>query len=197
MAKITLENGMVLEGTPEELVELAKGFDEEGKPVSEEIEVGDYVKVIDADYRMMRGFKNGDIAEVLFNHHGKTDKDYRLKKVNTGTLGYVPKAGGYVVRANEKEVTAIKEEIEAEEVQRKLEAKWSKIGRKANEYKKGDIVRIVDNGSSKLKVGDIGTVSFADTDDTLTVDTREVKTQNWVGVSKIELITPVEARFDR
>jgi hypothetical protein len=72
-----------------------------------------------------------------------------------------------------------------------VEAKWAKIGREPNEFKKGDIVR-VDNpcGAAPLKKGDLVEVKYDSSHkgSVLVVD-------SWA-VSVGELVTPVEARFD-
>lgn len=194
MAKIILENGTVVEGTPEEIAAVFAEMEKQQakvEPEAEALKVGDYVKVINADYRSMRGFKNGDIAEILFNPHGKNDEDYRLNKVNSGNLGYVPKVGGYVVRATEEEVAATRTEV-----------KWAKIDRKVDEYKKGDIVRVLEDNAngSEHKGGDIGEIVTDGNecvDKAFRVKTPRIDFVNWVRPRDIELITPVEARFDR
>jgi hypothetical protein len=69
--------------------------------------------------------------------------------------------------------------------------KWSKIGRKPNEFKIGDIVRVDNPCGSPLKKGDLAKVTYDSTHMSRVIVTDE----KW-GVSVSELITPVEARFD-
>lgn len=79
-------------------------------------------------------------------------------------------------------------EIERQQVE---EAKWAKIGRKVGEYKKGDIARVVDNQcAGRVANGDIIEV-LKQASGGFIVDTVHGY------FLKVELITPVEARFDR
>jgi hypothetical protein len=101
MAKITLENGMVLEGTPEELVELSKGFEAEEKPVYIEepkpvpFEVGDYVKVAGNAVFI----KVGDIAKItnVGGHY-----DFIITRLSDGKRE--PIDTDYIVKATEEEI---------------------------------------------------------------------------------------------
>jgi transcription elongation factor len=84
----------------------------------------------------------------------------------------------------------VKENTEAE--------KWAKIGRGPNEFKEGDVVRVLNGEYSDLSDGDIGEIAQIDNDDVpYRVNTSEVTDSNWLCAEDIELITPVEARFDR
>jgi len=78
---------------------------------------------------------------------------------------------------------------------RKVEDKWSKIGRKFNEFKSGDIVRVTDTTFGH-RVGTIGELvpapEFSGTE--VGVFANGIKKSH---IGQIELITPVEARFDR
>jgi hypothetical protein len=67
-----------------------------------------------------------------------------------------------------------------------------KIGRKPNEFKKGDIVRVKNPCGSPLKEGDLVEVAF----ESKIKYSVMVTDEGWA-VSVSELITPVEARFDR
>lgn len=338
MAKITLENGMVLEGTPEELVELAKGFEAEEKPFEvgdyvkvtgdtrlKDISVGSYAKVIsdlddddeyqielidesDYDYAQAHviekvseeeatkeefeadnkpkeeAFKIGDYVKIVGDRtgycsfgygdvvkvvgldgwHGDSDRlicedteghqqsierddvvkvtekeiaeatkpktkfkvgDYvKAVKSNSGHVGKIfvvthvfdhPETYNgitYTFAAksvddrethtgfsnDDRSVLATEEEV----AKAKAEVKWSKIVRKVDEYKKGDIVRVLEDNAngSEHKGGDIGEiVTDGDefSDGAFRVKTPRIDFVNWVRPRDIELITPVEARFDR
>ncbi|WP_205754557.1 hypothetical protein [Bacillus amyloliquefaciens] len=82
-------------------------------------------------------------------------------------------------------------EEEAAEIERKQaeEAKWTKIGRKVGEYKKGDVVQLSDH-NRKLGVMDYIGVHFYGV---------ELPNGDYARPDKdrVTLITPVEARFDR
>lgn len=76
------------------------------------------------------------------------------------------------------------------------EAKWAAIGRKVNEYKAGDLVKCV--GLAKFKTG-VGEIVAED----IPLKRYKVRYENPVynacyeGVGLIELLAPVEQRFDR
>ncbi|MEY8188616.1 hypothetical protein AB4X15_02935 [Peribacillus simplex] len=79
------------------------------------------------------------------------------------------------------------------------EVKFAKIGRKPNEFKKGDIVRVADNyklGSAR-KAGDIDEIKKGpDSGGWMHVGDEVDGIGAWIPQEYIELITPVEARFD-
>lgn len=81
--------------------------------------------------------------------------------------------------------------------------KWSKLGRKKDEFKKGDIVSVMEDNVmySRNKAGDIGIISEVDTG-TLPyrVDVaarREDSAGGWHSNESIKLVVPVEHRFDK
>jgi hypothetical protein len=83
----------------------------------------------------------------------------------------------------------------AEEIEKADEAaRWARIGRKPGEFKKGDIVRVLkDNphGSEKRK-GDIDEITYYDNNESFCVG----EGAGWMGYEDVELIVPVEQRFD-
>jgi hypothetical protein len=92
------------------------------------------------------------------------------------------------------------EEIEqgkAEADKHIIERKWAKIGRKPNEFKKGDILRITedDPSCSGHKKGDIGEIIQYDSADSVRVSGGNGG--GWLDpTTQAELIVPVESRFD-
>ncbi|MBT0952046.1 hypothetical protein KJK38_00170 [Bacillus velezensis] len=133
----------------------------------------------------LKGFENGKIYEVSDNNfdHPRRGKRIRIE-------------GGDCLRgsgcATPDQLEILSEE-EAAEIERKQaeEAKWAKIGRKIGEYKKGDIARVVDNKcAGRVANGDIIEVLKQASGGSV-VDTVHGF------FLKVELITPVEARFDR
>ncbi|WED89386.1 hypothetical protein PXG99_09975 [Bacillus velezensis] len=131
------------------------------------------------------GFKNGKIYEVSDNNfdHPRRGKRIRIE-------------GGDCFRgsgcATPDQLEILTEE-EVAEIERKQaeEAKWAKIGRKVGEYKRGDIARVVDNKcAGRVANGDIIEVLKQASGGSV-VDTVHGY------FLKVELITPVEARFDR
>jgi hypothetical protein len=73
--------------------------------------------------------------------------------------------------------------------------KWEKIGRKPNEFKKGDIVRVIVSGI--YEKGTIGIITEVISIDHYRVEATGKKRGNWHFYGGVELVTPVEARFDR
>ncbi|WP_439931109.1 hypothetical protein ACSTTP_06965 [Bacillus velezensis] len=130
------------------------------------------------------GFTDGNIYEV-------SDNAYNHRR---GTLIRIE--GGDCFRgsgfAAPDQLEILTEEKAAEiERQQAEEAKWAKIGRKVGEYKKGDIARVVDNKcAGRVADGDIIEVLKQASGGSV-VDTVHGY------FLKVELITPVEARFDR
>lgn len=86
------------------------------------------------------------------------------------------------------------EKVDAAEAQET--AKWAEIGRKVGEYKVGDFVRITANTNSSVNpVGSVGAVTYVSGTD-IRVDTGHGEWRNWTKPCEMELIAPVEQRFD-
>lgn len=124
---------------------------------------GDYAK-LKTNRGALRGFSAGDIVKLHDNSVGASDFDVRKPD---GSRGFTD--ADNLEPVEEKDV------------------KWTKIGRKLNEFKKGDIVTPSDTYSPEFTVlaeSEIrsGSVGF---------ETRSVS------ISSVDLVAPVEARFDR
>ncbi|MEB3692759.1 hypothetical protein VDJ78_00430 [Bacillus amyloliquefaciens] len=132
----------------------------------------------------LNGFENGKIYEVSDNSVVCVE-GRRIRLEGGDCLG----GFGY---ATPDQLEILTEEEAAEiERQQAEEAKWAKIGRKVGEYKKGDIARVVDNKcAGRVANGDIIEVLKQASGGSV-VDTVHGY------FLKVELITPVEARFDR
>lgn len=151
-----------------------------GKP--ETFEVGDKVRVsVEGSPRHGWGrVRNGDTGEVVDVTSRKVVVDF-------------PKQSGW--NALPSELKKVGEEVEEID-------KWAEIGRKPNEFKEGDIVRVLSkyHSNSRNLPGDIGEVvslnwagAFVDVVGRNTADANG----NHHVVKNLELITPVEQRFDR
>ncbi|WP_205689360.1 hypothetical protein [Bacillus paralicheniformis] len=133
------------------------------------------------DVYPLHGFKDGGIYSVCAKKSDREDgKNIVLEFLNGYGCGY----------ATPDQLELLSEEDAAE-----IE-KWAAIGREVGEYKVGDIVRVINSGVSKLIVGDIGPISEID-ENCAQVSARNLTEANWVVFKRIELIAPVEARFDR
>lgn len=186
MAKITID-GISYEGTVEELKEIFEmvGVEfPEVKKTEEPLKVGNYAKLVSANYSTLRGFNKGDIVEIIVNPHGENDEDYKVRSVVSNHLGYVLKSGEYIISATDEEV------VEAEAKSAESE-KWAKIGRKPNEFKKGDIVKVKNPCGAPLNAGDLVEVKY----NSKSAHSVNVTAKGWA-VTISEIITPVEARFD-
>jgi hypothetical protein len=170
MAKITLADGMVIEGTIEELKQMGVKFPvEEAEP----LKVGDYVKVVAAESSVA---KNGDIFKIthvngVFPFEGQRIGDFAEEQFYDREI----------VRATDEEVAEAKAKLAEEE----NVAKWAKIGRKPNEFKEGDFVKYKKCFAEVTRVG---------------IYDMSIEAPNGIIPVAFEsaiLITPGEARFDR
>ena len=185
MAKVTM-NDMVFEGTPEEIAVLFAEMEKrqaKDEPEVEEVtyNVGDYVKII-AD-ECGHGFDIGQIVIVTeLDYDGKSVYEAESLDGDDWCID-----NEEIVLATEEEIAAAKAEIKAN----KTEEKWAEISRKPNNYKVGDIVRAT-TGYAGIKEGDIGEIVGDPSSQCPLVEANGERRFVFV-----ELITPVEARFDR
>lgn len=156
------------------------------EPVAQPLKVGDYAKVICEKHG--HEFSIGDIVELAGDGH---NPNFMALRVTVSEEWYV--ANEEIVRATDEEVAEAKAQAE----QAAVEAKWAKIGRKPGEFKKGDIVRVVNGEGSTVKEGEIGEVGEMMGCGLFRVNTAHASQGNYQRVKDIELITPVESRFDR
>jgi hypothetical protein len=152
----------------------------------EPLRVGDYAKVVDTttingEYRS--NIEVGEIMRITEVDH--TSAPYSAEKLDGSDYEWFRE--GTLVKATDEEVAKAKRK-KAENVEAK---KWSKIGRKPNEFKEGDIVRVDLPCGSPLKQGDLVEVIHASSNKISVYVTEK----DWA-VSVTGLITPVEARFD-
>ncbi|RWQ72521.1 hypothetical protein [Bacillus cereus] len=106
-----------------------------------------------------------------------------------------------------EETEHITREAEEEKKAKAERDKWAAIGRKVGEIKDGDVVRVIDKDNTRLNVGDIGVVAESydyvkeredKQEDSVAfrVNTSNCEYVNWLDVANVELIVPVEQRFD-
>ena len=148
----------------------------EAEPKPERLKVGDYAKVVRNE--------SGHYAEideiVLVKRDDKDFEPFHCEKLNGNEAGIFYE--DELVRATDEEVAEAKRAA----AERK---KWAAIGREVDEYKRGDMVRYLDDREicEVVAVGEDGRVKVA-------TQNHGNCTENQ---SSIELIAPVEARFDR
>ncbi|KUP31106.1 hypothetical protein AU387_15725 [Bacillus halotolerans] len=153
----------------------------EAEPKPYRLKVGDYAKVV----KRIRDH-SAEIGEiVIVKMDDKIEIPYKCDKLNGERSGWFYE--DELVRATDKEVAEAKR-VAAEAAEHK---KWAEIGREVGEYKKGDIARVVDNQcAGHVSNGDIIEVLRQDSSGSVLDTVHEY-------YLRVELITPVEARFDR
>ncbi|MCC2134089.1 MULTISPECIES: hypothetical protein [Bacillus] len=149
------------------------------EPKPERLKVGDYAKVVRNE--------SGHYAEideiVLVKRDDKDFAPFHCEKLNGNEAGIFYE--DELVRATDEEVAEAKrKQAEVKECKR-----WAAIGREVGKYRVGDIVQYLYDGEicEVVAVGEDGRVKVA-------TQNHGNCTENQ---SSIELIAPVEARFDR
>ncbi|MGN4664772.1 hypothetical protein ACTFRP_02560 [Bacillus cereus group sp. MYBK234-1] len=148
--------------------------------------------------------KEGDFARIIANtssHRFEIGTVVKLKSESgtSFTAYYLDESDfGGVYRKDLKPLTKeetehITSEAEEEEKAKAERAKWTAIGRKVGEIKKGDIVRTISHCGSVNPVGTIGVAYGDSTVDSCSTVALAGDSGNW---SSVELIVPVEQRFD-
>jgi hypothetical protein len=138
MAKITLKDGSIIEGTIEELKQMGVKFPVEEEPVV--LKVGDYILTLcDSKFGFMRQGTVGVITDTDIEF----DDEYSVIVNKLNLHGkYISDDGALfrlqdLAKASEKEVAEAKRQLEEND----LSEKWAKIGRKPNEFKVGDAIQ--------------------------------------------------------
>lgn len=162
---------------PTELTKVSAGEAQPKPDPRSQFAKGDKVRLI-AKADRLNGYAVGKIYEVKDPFSG-TD---RVQITGGGQQHGYPKAHE-LEKVTEADVKAAAEE-----------AKWTAIGRKVGEYKNGDLVRFTeDTGAGGYPEGTIAEIR-----DLYEEDFRFGENGKYMGdTSWIELVTPVEARFDR
>ncbi|MCY8348079.1 hypothetical protein MOC74_21990 [Bacillus haynesii] len=151
------------------------------EPKPERLKVGDYAKVV----VKISGHLACEGDVVVIKEDDKDFQPFLCEDLNGGRLGYFYERE--LVRATDEEVAEAKRK-QAEEGERK---RWAAIGRKVGEYKAGDVFR---NPS-----GDLFEIKQIDESSSFPiVFIRPTGCEDGYKYdAAIELVTPVEARFDR
>jgi hypothetical protein len=145
-------------------------------------EVGDYVKVVGGISCHI-----GKIAKIECIFDGRAEFSEVIND-NQHPISGSPLE--YLVKLTAEEVAQVKEEI-----------RWAKIGRKPGEFKKGDIVRVIEYDGFLYNGHEYGLIGEVEYDETI----NDPKVDGGVSVvingrslfNYVELICPVEHRFDR
>ncbi|MCU4813972.1 hypothetical protein [Bacillus cereus] len=148
--------------------------------------------------------KEGDFARIIANtssHRFEIGTVVKLKSESgtSFTAYYLDESDFWgVYRKDLKPLTKeetehITREAEEEKKAKAERAKWAAIGREVGEIKKGDIVRTISHCGSVNPVGTIGVAHGDSTVDSCSTVALAGDSGNW---SSVELIVPVEQRFD-
>lgn len=136
----------------------------------------------------------GDIVKITEDDRGNIP--FRCDVITgKGAGDYFWAQESDIVLATEDEVAAAKEA----EAKRSIEAKWAKIDRKVDEYKVGDIVAYDDPVLFMNEgIGEVIVDSECYRGPKIgAIDYRGALEEYFLPTSRLTLITPVEARFDR
>lgn len=140
------------------------------------LKVGDCAKVVGRTYL-------GDIAAgtvVKITKEADEDGDYKIVLLDESNYDYAQASSLEKVDADKAAIID----------------KWAKIGREVDEYKEGDVVRVLDVKKSfafDLSRGEINVITKFCDNDSFQVGSGS----GWVGASQVELVAPVESRVDR
>ncbi|MEK4770972.1 hypothetical protein MKY31_10890 [Bacillus sp. FSL M8-0139] len=148
--------------------------------------------------------KEGDFARIIANtssHRFENGTVVKLKSESgtSFTAYYLDESDFWGVyrkdleRLTKEETEHITREAEEEKKAKAERAKWAAIGREVGEIKKGDIVRTISHCGSVNPVGTIGVAHGDSTVDSCSTVALAGDSGNW---SSVELIVPVEQRFD-
>lgn len=152
------------------------------------LKVGDYAKVVDEIHG--HNFAIGSIITLT-----SLDEDGAFKAADlSGSQSWYVESPE-LAPATDEEVAEAKRQAEKGEADRTLSAKFAEIGRNPGEFKAGDIVRVKDTlMTTFLTVDQIAEVVSYDAADR---NPRVKADDGGTRYAKVELITPVERRFDR
>ncbi|PGB24772.1 hypothetical protein COM06_19935 [Bacillus toyonensis] len=169
---------------------------------------GDLVHAIESEVLEAKQalLKEGDFARVIANtsnHRFEIGTVVNLKSHNSNTKSftayYLDGSDFWGVYSKDlepltkEETEHIAREAEEEKKAKAERAKWAAIDREVGEIKKGDIVRTISHCGSVNPVGTIGVAREDSKVASCSTVALNGDTGNWSGV---ELIVPVEQRFD-
>lgn len=198
--KITLTNGIVIEGTQEELAEyiaLSEDFAkvdscnacEDACCQEDEAET---IEFEGAQYRKVdREAREGDVV-IITHNNGLLPSWYTLgRKYKVIEGGQIFDNDGDVQGVYSEDCGRTRETIDVyEPVLSAEEAKWAKIGRKVNEFKKGDVVQVEAKGKKRLYTVTqaVGNSVYFDCD-------LYGSKEEWNHAHDMTLVAPVESLF--
>lgn len=178
--KLTLPDGSVAEGTLEEIAQLLNMVTKnqtEGDETEKEFSVGDYVKVVGPTF--FNDIKEGAVAKII-RPIGR-DGDYKIELLDESDYDYA------------KPHNLEKVEITSRDLS------FFKAGRELNEFKIGDIVRVLHTPFAHPKYSIIEITGFLDDGAILAkgYDDDVDSVEEYIYYAEhLELIAPAESRVD-
>jgi hypothetical protein len=173
MAKITLADGMVIEGTIEELKQMGVKFPVEDEPKAEPLKVGDYAKTLVESKHGYTG--TGEIVKIeTTDFPSESGHTIAVRNLRGRDGLFKPSE---LVLATDKEVA-----------EKEIEAKWAKIGREPNEFKKGDAVQYKKAFTVVSEIKPDGIVAIN--------QSNHISKNITVSPEDLTLVFPAEARFE-
>lgn len=198
--KVTSSDGdLILNGGTSHAIDLYNvGRTRETVDVYEPIEQAKYVP------------QEGDIVVITGNRCGSRNAVWDIGKISkvksyginveVPSKPNSPKVNGNLHPFDEvrKATPAEVEKYEQAVKDTEIAEKWAKIGRKPNEFKKGDVVRVVERLSSDFAIGTLGIVMRDEIDDCCRPTTKAITTDGKLLSfhPRVELVAPVESLFN-
>lgn len=189
MAKLTLTDGTIFEGTTEEIFAIteryngAKADEPEAEEVQTLLEVGDSVVILSSEKFHTFDYEEGEIATVTsFRYDG-----YVFVKSDTRDVEHMHPST--VRKATDEEVEDAKRKVDEATAKARKEAVFTQAGRKPNEYRKGDIITGYAMHRGETVVGEI-----KDVGETVM---GVVDAKGYTAVNDFHPIVFVESRLDR
>ncbi|WP_338461622.1 hypothetical protein V5G20_17960 [Brevibacillus borstelensis] len=171
--QLVTDYGKVGFANPDQLVKAI----EEAQP----LKVGDYAKVVEPT----AGFSaKGQIVKIT--KVDDSDIPYNTQGMDGKYTGWYEATD--LVRATDEEVAEAKRKLEEKRRLHELEAKWHAIGRKVGEFKRGDVVKTLQEVGGH-PVGTIGVIAKWEPDHSHLI---EANGETYFHMA-LELIAPVES----
>lgn len=173
--------------TERKLAELktSKAEQERQQAEAQRLKVGEFAVVVND----VMEYEVGDVIRISERLEKSRYFDFKVDRILANDYGYIHEKD--LRRATPEEVVEAQAELAEEQAQKAERERWAAIGREVGEIRKGDIVRAVD-ATGGHPIGTIGTARYNGNIHSMAV---EANGDFWY--HGVELVTPVEQRFDR
>ncbi|ARC72409.1 hypothetical protein [Bacillus licheniformis] len=159
----------------------------EAEPKPERLKVGDYAKVVREEFGHL--FDTDDIIELI---EAGNNPNFKARRLSDGEVWFVD--ASELVRATDEEVAEAKRK-QAKEEERK---RWAAIGREVGEYKVGDVVAYdAQRWFRNSGIGEVIGFGATGNPEVEAIDYEGHRMSYFLKSEHLNLVTPVESRFDR